>query len=232
MQQIYIGAGFSDIFVSGIKYQGPKQSTESRYPNLQTSCAYKKIKMKYNSQGWQNSFLAIPNWIEKCEFTRTGEVSVQIASNAVLPFFYYIQNHTNLQMKVLVDITAVDYPTRTKRFEVVYHLLSVQNNIRLRVKTCVDEMTSLQSIEEIYPSAGWFERETWDMFGIYFANNSDLRRILTDYGFEGHPLRKDFPLSGYIEARYDESEKRILLEPIELPQDFRFFEFANPWEMK
>lgn len=188
--------------------------------------------LQNSSQGWQNIFLAIPNWIEKCHFSRTGEVTVQISSDAILPFFTYIQNHTNLQMKILIDITAVDYPTRQKRFEVVYHLLSVQYNTRLRVKTCVDEMTSLPSIEQIYRTAGWFEREIWDMFGIFFSNHSDLRRILTDYGFEGHPLRKDFPLSGYVESRYDESEKRVLVEPIEMPQDFRFFEFANPWEMK
>ena len=186
----------------------------------------------YSSTGWQNSFLAIPHWVEKCEFSRTGEVNVQISSDSVLPFFYYIQNHTNLQMKILIDVTAVDYPTRQKRFEVVYHLLSVQHNIRLRVKVCVDEVTSLPSIENIYRSAGWFEREIWDMFGIFFSDHCDLRRILTDYGFEGHPLRKDFPLSGYVESRYDESEKRVIVEPLEMPQDFRFFEFANPWEMK
>lgn len=186
----------------------------------------------YDSQGWQNNFLAVPSWIQKCEFLRTGEMSVQIQSDAVLPFFEYIKNHTNIQMKVLLDVTAVDYPTRKQRFEVVYHLLSVQYNTRLRVKTCVDEMTALPSIGHIYPTASWFEREIWDLFGVFFSNHIDLRRILTDYGFEGHPLRKDFPLSGYIEARYDESEKRVLLEPIEMAQDFRFFEFANPWEMK
>jgi len=187
----------------------------------------------YDSQGWQNNFLAIQNWIEKCQFTRTGEIIIHISSpDAILPFFAYVKNHTNLQMKILIDITAVDYPTRDKRFEVVYHLLSVQYNTRLRVKVCVDEMTSIPSIETIYRAAGWFEREIWDMFGIFFSNHSDLRRILTDYGFEGHPLRKDFPLSGYVETRYDESEKRVLVEPIEMPQDFRFFEFANPWEMK
>jgi NADH/F420H2 dehydrogenase subunit C len=190
------------------------------------------LKPFYDSQGWQNNFLAIPNWVQSCEFLRTGELSIQIRSDSVLPFFEYIKNHTNIQMKVLLDITAVDYPTRKQRFEVVYHLLSVQYNTRLRVKTSVDEMTALPSIGTIYPTAGWFEREVWDLFGIFFSNHSDLRRILTDYGFEGHPLRKDFPLSGYIEARYDESEKRVLLEPIEMAQDFRFFEFANPWEMK
>lgn len=186
----------------------------------------------YSANGWENSFLSISKWIEKCEFTRTGEISLQIRADSVLPFFEYMKSHTNLQMKVLIDITAVDYPTRAKRFEVVYHLLSVHYNTRIRVKVCIDEMTSLPSIQTIYSTAGWFERETWDMFGIFFANHSDLRRILTDYGFEGHPLRKDFPLSGFIEARYDETEKRVLLETIELSQDFRFFEFSNPWEMK
>jgi len=185
-----------------------------------------------NSAGFQNSFLNIPQWVEKCEFLRTGEVSVQIRSDAVLPFFAYIRDHTHTQMKVLIDVTAVDYPAREKRFEVVYHLLSVSLNTRLRVKVCVDETTSVPSIDHLYKSAGWFEREVWDMFGIFFSNHPDLRRILTDYGFEGHPMRKDFPLTGYIEARYDESEKRVVLEPIELAQDFRFFEFANPWEMK
>jgi len=129
-----------------------------------------------------------------------------------------------------LDITAVDYPTREKRFEVVYHLLSISLNTRIRVKVCLDDISSVSSIQSIYKSAGWFERETWDMFGIFFSNHSDLRRILTDYGFEGHPLQKDFPLSGYIEARYNETEKRVILEPIELSQDFRFFEFANPWD--
>jgi len=184
------------------------------------------------SQGWENSFLAISKWVENCHFARTGEITVQIASDSVLPFFQYIKNHTNLQFKICIDITAVDYPTREKRFEVVYHLLSVQYNTRLRVKVCIDETTSLPSIQSVYATAGWFEREVWDMFGIFFTNHTDLRRILTDYGFEGHPLRKDFPLSGFIEARYDETEKRVLLEPLELSQDFRFFEFANPWEMK
>ena len=187
-------------------------------------------KSLYNSQGWQNNFLAIPNWIEKCQFTRTGEVTVQISSDAILPFFHYVKNHTNLQMKILLDVTAVDYPTREKRFEVVYHLLSVQYNTRLRVKVCVDEMTSIPSIENIYRTAGWFEREIWDMFGIFFSNHSDLRRILTDYGFEGFPLRKDFPLSGFVEMRYNEIEKRVITESLELCQEYRTFDFFSPWE--
>jgi NADH/F420H2 dehydrogenase subunit C len=185
---------------------------------------------KISSGMWENCLLSIPNWVEKCEFSRTGEITITIGADSVYEFFLYVQNHTNLQMKMLVDLTAVDHPAREKRFEVVYHLLSLQYNTRLRVKTHVDEMTSLPSLEKVYNSSGWFEREVWDLFGIYFSNHSDLRRILTDYGFEGHPMRKDFPLTGYVEARYDESEKRVLLEPLELAQEFRFFEFANPWE--
>ena len=125
----------------------------------------------------------------------------------------------------------MDYPSRALRFEVVYHLLSIHHNSRIRIKTPLDEMTPLDSIVEIYNSANWWERETWDMFGIFFSNHPDLRRILTDYGFEGHPLRKDFPLSGFVEVRYDDSEKRVITEPIEMTQEFRYFDFSSPWEL-
>jgi len=182
------------------------------------------------TNAWQNIFLSIPNWIEKSTFSKTGEIMIQVKADAMIPFFMFIRDHSALQMKILIDVTAVDFPTKTKRFEVVYNLLSTQYNTRLRVKIQTDEVSTIPSLEGIYSSAGWFERETWDMFGIFFKNHSDLRRILTDYGFEGHPLRKDFPLSGYLEARFDESEKRVILEKIELTQDFRFFEFANPWK--
>lgn len=183
-----------------------------------------------DSKMWENIIVSIPSLVNKVQFSRTGEVTITVPSESVYEFLSYIESHTNLQMKMLVDLTAVDYPAREKRFEVVYHLLSLQFNTRLRVKTEIDETTALPSVERLFKASNWFEREVWDLFGIYFSNHSDLRRILTDYGFEGHPLRKDFPLSGYIEARYDEGEKRVLLEPIELAQEFRFFEFANPWE--
>jgi len=183
-----------------------------------------------NTKAWQNIFSSIPNWIEKSQFLKTGEVVIQIRKEAIIPFFLFIRDHSALQMKILIDVTAVDFPTRDKRFEVVYNLLSTQYNTRLRVKVQTDEVSTIPSVEGIYSAAGWFERETWDMFGIFFKNHSDLRRILTDYGFQGHPLRKDFPLSGYVEARFDESEKRVVLEQIEMTQDFRFFEFANPWK--
>jgi NADH/F420H2 dehydrogenase subunit C len=136
----------------------------------------------------------------------------------------------NTQYKVLVDVTAVDYPSRPLRFEVVYNLLSVTYNARIRIKTCVDEIQPLLSSSPVYSSAGWWEREIWDMFGIFFSNHPDLRRILTDYGFQGHPLRKDFPLTGYVEVRYDDSEKRVITESLELTQEFRFFDFSSPWE--
>ena len=131
-----------------------------------------------------------------------------------------------------MDIWGVDFPSNKERFEVNYLLLSIRFNIRIIVKVTVNEEDAIESVEEIFSSAGWLEREVWDMFGVYFVGNKDLRRILTDYGFEGHPLRKDFPLSGYTEVRYDDGEKRIVVEPSELAQEFRYFNFNSPWEKK
>jgi len=130
----------------------------------------------------------------------------------------------------LMDICGVDYPDRAKRFDVVYHLLSLKNNARVRVKVQTDEGTPVPSVVGVHSAAGWFERECWDLFGVAFAGNPDLRRILTDYGFEGHPLRKDFPLTGYVEVRYDDEQKRVVYEPVKLTQDFRNFDFMSPWE--
>jgi len=173
---------------------------------------------------------SVPKWIEACTF-KNSELIFYIYPTFVFPFMEFLKNHTQTQYKVLIDITAVDYPSRKDRFEVVYNLLSVRHNARVRVITKVDEITPVDSIVPIFNSAGWFERETWDMYGIFFSNNPDLRRILTDYGFEGHPLRKDFPLSGYIEMRYDDSEKRVIAEPVQLTQDFRYFDFSSPLEL-
>jgi NADH-quinone oxidoreductase subunit C len=130
----------------------------------------------------------------------------------------------------LIDITAVDWPAREQRFDVVYHLLSPKHNVRVRVKTPTDETTPVPSIIEVFPGADWFERETYDLYGIVFTGHPDMRRILTDYGFEGHPLRKDFPLTGYVEVRYDETQKRVVYEPVKLKQEFRSFDFMSPWE--
>lgn len=172
----------------------------------------------------------VPQWLLSVHMIRHELICVVMPKH-VVPFLTFLKLHTNAQCKVLIDVTAIDYPSRTQRFEVVYQLLSVQYNARIRVKTQVDELTPVHSITPLFASANWFERETWDMFGICFLNHPDLRRILTDYGFEGHPLRKDFPVSGYVECRYDDSKKRVIYEPVELAQEFRYFDFASPWEL-
>jgi NADH/F420H2 dehydrogenase subunit C len=176
--------------------------------------------------------LNIRKWIEKWTYTRVGQIEIQRKHTHLDKVLFYRRNHLNTKDEILVDITAVDYPTRAKRFDLVYNLTSLTHNTRTRVITQIDEITAIPSRRTIFKRANWFEREVWDMFGIFFKNHKDLRRILTDYKFDGHPLRKDFPLSGYTEVRYDESEKRVLIETIELPQDFRYFNFENPWEMK
>lgn len=159
------------------------------------------------------------------------ELVFVISKEYILPLFFFLRDHTQTQYKLLIDITAVDYPSKEKRFEIVYNLLSIQYNSRIRIKLFVNDITPIESIVSIYNSANWLERETWDMFGVFFINHPDLRRILTDYGFEGHPLRKDFPLSGFVEVRYDDSEKRVITEPLEITQEFRAFDFASPWEL-
>lgn len=137
--------------------------------------------------------------------------------------------HSNLQYKVLTSITGVDYPDRKKRFEIIYELLSVRYNSRVRVITLVNEVTPIKSVHSIFPASTWWEREIWDLFGVFFDSNHEIKRILTDYGFDGHPLRKDFPLSGYVESRYNDKIKRIVSEPLEHAQHFRFFDFSSGW---
>jgi len=159
-----------------------------------------------------------------------GELSMLISPNNLVGFVEFLQKDSVCKFSSLVDITAVDYPGRTKRFDVVYHFLSMYQNHRIRFKCAVDEGESIASITSLHPSAGWFEREVFDMFGILFSGHPDLRRILTDYGFRGHPLRKDFPTSGYVEVRYDDAEKRVVYEPVSLVQEYRQFDFMSPWE--
>lgn len=142
----------------------------------------------------------------------------------------FLRDNGNCMCKVLIDLFGVDYPDRTERFEIVYSLLSLKHNHRIFVKTQVEEKTHVPSVAKVFPCAVWFEREVWDMYGVQFDNNPDLRRILTDYGFEGHPLRKDFPLTGYVEVRYDPAKQRVVYEPVKLPQEFRNFDFMSPWE--
>ena len=159
-----------------------------------------------------------------------NELSLNIENNKIIPIFFFLKYHTNCQYKLISDICAVDYPNKINRFIIVYNLLSIRFNSRLRIKVMINELQSINSITNIFKAASWWEREIWDLFGIFFNNHPDLRRILTDYGFEGHPLRKDFPLSGYVEVRYDYAKKRVVCEPLEMTQEFRLFDFASPWE--
>lgn len=161
---------------------------------------------------------------------RLGELAVTVRREAVTRTMKFLRDDANCLFKQLVDVTAVDHPDDDERFEVVYNLLSYKHNRRIRVKTRVPEDEAVASVVELFNSANWFEREVWDLFGIYFAGHPDLRRIMTDYGFEGHPLRKDFPLTGYTEVRYDDELGRVVYEPVKLVQDFRRFEFMSPWE--
>jgi len=160
------------------------------------------------------------------------EIIIEVNVSDLKKTILFLKNHENCLFKLLVDLFAVDYPTKENRFELIYCLLSTKYNSRIKIKTFVDEFTPVESIVDIYQSANWLEREVWDMNGIYIEQHPDLRRILTDYGFEGYPLRKDFPLSGYTEVRYDDSQKRVISEPIELTQEFRVFNFNSPWESK
>ncbi len=159
-----------------------------------------------------------------------GEVTVTAEASKIVDLLRFLRDDSDLRLDQLVDICGVDYPEREKRFDVVYHLLSMRKNLRLRVKVQTDEDTPVPTVTGLFPTADWFEREAWDLYGIFFADHPDLRRILTDYGFEGHPLRKDFPLTGYVELRYDEEQKRVVYEPVKLTQDFRSFDFLSPWE--
>jgi NADH-quinone oxidoreductase subunit C len=158
------------------------------------------------------------------------EITITVRREALAEAIIALRDTENLQYQQLMEIAGVDYPERPERFEVCYHLLSLTRNHRIRVKVVTDEETPVPSITHIWPVAGWLEREVFDMYGVLFDGNPDLRRILTDYGFKGHPQRKDFPLSGYVEMRYSEEHKRVIYEPVELAQDFRTFDFMSPWE--
>jgi NADH-quinone oxidoreductase subunit C len=159
-----------------------------------------------------------------------GQMIITVPGLRIVPVMTALRDAPGLLFEQLIDVCGVDYPDRAQRFEVVYSLLSVSLNLRLRVKVMTDEDTPVPSVAGIYPSANWFEREAWDLYGIFFSDHPDLRRILTDYGFDGHPLRKDFPLTGYVELRYDPDQRRVVYEPVKLTQEFRTFDFASPWE--
>jgi len=159
-----------------------------------------------------------------------GELTVRATRENIVSLMTFLRDDVRCQFTCLIDICGVDYPERAKRFEVVYHLLSARQNKRIRVKTDTDETTPVPSVTHIFPAADWYEREAFDLYGIFFSGHPDLRRILTDYGFQGHPLRKDFPLTGFVEVRYNEDLKRVVYEPVKLQQEYRDFDFISPWE--
>jgi len=158
------------------------------------------------------------------------ELTVTAAARDIVAVMRFLRDDPRCQFWSITDVTAVDWPSRGRRFDVVYHLLSPKHNVRLRVKIETDETTPVDSIIEVFPGADWFERETYDLYGVLFTGHPDMRRILTDYGFEGHPLRKDFPLTGFVEVRYDDELKRVVYAPVRLAQEFRNFDFLSPWE--
>jgi len=158
------------------------------------------------------------------------ELTLEVGAGQIVEALTILRDEPGCLFKVLLDVTAVDRPDREKRFTVVYHLLSLKHNQRVRVVLEIDEFTPVPSVVPVFSTANWFEREAWDMYGILFSDHPDLRRLLTDYGFDGHPLRKDFPLTGYVEMRYDPEQQRVVYEPVKLRQDFRNFDFLSPWE--
>jgi NADH-quinone oxidoreductase subunit C len=159
-----------------------------------------------------------------------GELTIRADAHKIVEVIRFLHDDPRCLFVSFVDICGVDYPGRDKRFDVVYHLLSPRHNVRIRVKVETDEVTPVPSIIDLFPAANWFERETYDLYGVLFSGHPDLRRLLTDYGFEGHPLRKDFPLTGFVEVRYDEEQRRVVYEPVKLQQEFRTFDFLSPWE--
>ena len=163
----------------------------------------------------------------KAAIWRNNTLTLTVEEESLLFVCQFLKKQTNLQFKTIIDIVAIDYPFRAKRFSLVYNFLSVQYNERLFIRLNISSLFPVSSLASLFPASIWFEREVWDMFGIFFINNPDLRRILTDYGFEGHPFRKDFPLTGYTELRYDENQKRIISEKIEISQEYRVFDFLS-----
>ncbi|TPN81488.1 NADH-quinone oxidoreductase subunit C [Mesorhizobium sp. CU2] len=159
-----------------------------------------------------------------------GELTVLVEPANLIEVATFLRDDPRCQFISIIDISGADYPSRAERFDVVYHLLSPKQNVRIRLKVHAGEETLVPSLTSVYPGADWFERETYDLYGVLFSGHPDLRRILTDYGFDGHPLRKDFPLTGFVEVRYDDEAKRVIYEPVELKQEFRNFDFLSPWE--
>jgi NADH-quinone oxidoreductase subunit C len=172
---------------------------------------------------------ALPGSVSGCQVA-FGELTVTARASDIVGVTTFLRDDPRCEFCSIIDVTAVDWPARENRFDVVYHLLSPKRNVRIRVKVETDEVTPVPSIIGVFRGADWFERETYDLYGVLFTGHPDMRRILTDYGFEGHPLRKDFPLTGFVEVRYDDELKRVVYEPVRLTQEFRNFDFLSPWE--
>ena len=202
----------------------PPTAAEKRpWPPNQPPAA---LTQKYEAYG-RYLLSCLPKFVQKFSVYK-DELTLYVAPSAVLPVLSFLRDHSACQFKQMIDVCGVDYPTRQNRFEVVYHLLSLRFNTRIRVKTYASETSSVPSCTKLFPAANWFEREAYDLYGIIFSGHPDLRRILTDYGFEGHPFRKDFPLTGYTELRYDNEARRIVHEPLEMSQEYRKFELNSP----
>ncbi len=159
-----------------------------------------------------------------------GELALDVRADRIVPILKHLRDDPQARFLVLIDIAGVDYPERTKRFDIVYHLLSMHNNVRVRLKAQVGEDETIDTAREVFPNADWYEREIFDMYGVGFNGQTDLRRLLTDYGFEGHPLRKDFPLTGHTQVKYDDELKKVVYEPVSLVQEYRDFDYESPWE--
>jgi len=165
-----------------------------------------------------------------CQGLVNGELIVEVRPAEIVKVTKFARDDANCLFKTCIDVCGVDYPDREVRFDVVYNLLSLKHNQRMRLKVATDEDSPVPSVTCVWPSANWYERECWDQYGVFFSDHPDLRRILTDYGFDGHPQRKDFPLTGYVEVRYDDEQRRVVYEPVKLTQEFRSFDFLSPWE--
>ncbi|KAK6205313.1 uncharacterized protein RJT21DRAFT_117783 [Scheffersomyces amazonensis] len=208
----------------------PRKKPEIPYVPLINPAEKYKVQIEELHKFGTYIMACLPKYIQQFSVWK-DELTIYVAPSALRPTMVFLKNHTSSQFKSCMDVTAADYPSRTNRFDVVYNLLSVRHNSRIRVKTYASETSAVPSIVPIFQGANWFERETYDLFGVFFEGHPDLRRIMTDYGFEGHPLRKDFPTTGYTEVRYDEEKKRVVYEPLELTQAWRNFTVGSSvWE--
>ena len=219
-QVTLMSTGLLKLLIAGGKLHAPLVNPADKYQEKSTGL---------HTYG-QYLLSCLPKFIQQFSVWK-DELTIYVPPSGIIPVMSFLKYHTAAEYTMVADITAVDFPTKDQRFEVVYNLLSVRHNSRIRVKTYADEATPVPSITGLYDGANWYEREVYDLFGVFFVGHPDLRRIMTDYGFDGHPLRKDFPLTGYTEIRYDEEKKRIVVEPLELTQAFRNFEGgSSAWE--